>query len=292
MRRLAGAVLGIALLFPGGGALPAQAALPCDRIETQAQWTETGWALPNAVGHHVHLATCWPKRGTVLPTKFDQEVTVILHDLPAGATSPYLRVGWGLSGTIFYKRTTDIAIPVDSSGNGSRTFVIPMDLSGIPNGVTEFRFTYDVRYTLNNLAREQFNTTGWLGCVGTCTDSSPDRALPWIEMRGWYSKDAQGKTHNYQNVRLRSDVSCLRAGGVCKVEMKPGSSGLATVKAWALIDADLHAGRLGTVLLEKSAAYSGNIFIPADLAPGTHKLLLVASDGKNAGAGSFTFDVP
>lgn len=268
------------------------ASLPCDPMETQAWWGEDGLTIPSKVGHHVHLGACWPKYGQILDGTLNIDAKVILHALPPGATAAYLRVGYGLDGTIFYKRTSDITIPVDAEGNGSRTFTIPLDLNQVTTGSREFRFTYDVRYTLDGLAREQFNTTGWQGCVRSC--ASPDRAAPWYEMRGWYGKDKAGITHNYQNVRLRSSTDCLHLGGQCKVEMKPGSGGRPTVQSWAVIDPDFHAGSAGTVLpgFPKPGQFSGTITIPGTLQPGTHKLVLVASDGKDAGAGAFTFEVP
>jgi hypothetical protein len=290
MKRLATYLLVVVLVvFSPLAVAPVRAVTGCDQVETQAWWREAGISLPANVGQHIHLGTCWPKYGTILDGVVQQSVTVILHDQPSDAHAAFLRAGYTLNGTVFYKRTADVVIPLDSNGNGSRTFVIPIDTSLLTTGSSEFRFTYDVLTTVNGQAREQFNTTGWQGCVRTC--DGPDRTLPWIEMRGWYGKDSQGINHNYQNVRLRSDPSCLQSGGVCKVEMKLGSGGRPTVLSWAAIDPDYHNGIGGTTLKQVNGPFSGSITIPT-LSSGTHKLVLGASDGKNAGVGAFTFIVP
>ena len=176
-------------------------------------------------------------------------------------------------------------MPLDANRNGSRSFTMPLDLSLAPSGVVEFRINYLIRYHVNGQTREQFQSFGLEACVRTCTDSSPDRTLPYSEIRGWYTD------RNYQNARITSSLACLHPGGVCNVVMKPGSGGLPTVQSWAVIDPNFHAGSAGTILRTVSGPFSGAITIPS-LPSGTHKLVLVTSDGKNAGAGAWTFVVP
>lgn len=240
--------------------------------------------IPRVVGHHIHLALCWPDYGTILPTRWDLPVTVTLHEVPQDAVAVHLRAQWGLSGNALYRRTSDITVPLDANRNGVRSFTLPLDLSGIPSGSHEFRFSYLIRYTVNGQTREQFQSYGLQGCVQTCVN--PERTLPWIEARGWYTD------REYANARLLSPTSCLIRGGRCTVEMKPGSGGLPTVEHIAAIDPNYHASYGGIEVSRGSGAFKGTITIPSNLSSGTHKLVIVSNDGKNAGVLALTFEVP
>ena len=244
--------------------------------------------IPAVVGHHVHVGVCWPVRGTVLSGTYNLTMNVILHEVPADAAPVHLRVCHSLSGVCpsAWRRTADIAVPLDANRDGSRSFTMPLDLSLAPTGVVEFRVNYEIRYTVSGQTREQFQSFGLLACVRSCSDSSPDRTLPYSEVRGWYTD------REYQNARIVSDLSCLREGGVCRAIMKPGSGGDPTVETWAVIDPRFHDGDEGIVLMGSSGPFDGNITIPSDLPAGPHRLVLVASDGKNAGVGSWTFTAP
>lgn len=204
--------------------------------------------------------------------------------MPADAEAVHLRAQWGLSGNQLYRRTADLDVPLDADRNGVRTFQVELNLANVPTGSTEFRFSYRIDYTVNGEARTQYQSTGLQACVRSC--ASPDRAIPWTEARSWYTD------HGYANARLRSDPSCLRAGGVCRVELRPGSGGDPTVESIVAIDPAYHAGDGGRVLLQRDGPYSGDITIPADLTSGTHRLVLLSSDGQNAGVLSMPFIVP
>lgn len=258
-------------------------ATDCTPVGSQAWWAEDGQVIPSEVGHHVHLDLCWPAYGKPLNGLLVLPVRIELHEVPADAVAVQLRVQHGLSGTQLYRRTSDLTVPLDGQRNGSRTFQVELDLSRVPTGSQEFRFTYSIRYTHEGETREQFQSTGYQACIRTCDD--PDRTIPWLESRGWYTD------HEYANARLRSDPSCLRPGGVCRVEMRPGSGGLPTVESLVTIDPDMHGGDIGTVILQRDGAYSGNVTIP-DLPSGVHRLVLVSSDGKNAGVLTLRFLVP
>jgi hypothetical protein len=65
--------------------------------------------------------------------------------------------------------------------------------------------------------------------------------------------------------------------------MVPGSGGNATVQHIATLDPSYHGGNGGRELRRGSGEFRGNITIPSDLSSGTHRLVLVSSDGKNAG---------
>jgi hypothetical protein len=242
--------------------------------------------IPATVGHHVHLDVCWPVYGTILDGRWDLPVRIELHEVPADATAVYLRAQAYSSDE--YIRRADLVVPLDAHRNGVRDFVLPLDLSSWPTGSTEFRFSYQVEYTVDGQERVQRQSTGLQACIRTCT--SPDRSLPWYEARGYYEKVGD-TNHGYQVARLRSEPRCLRSGGLCKVEMKPGSGGLPTVESWAVLSPNFHGGSAGTVILTRDGPYSGNITLPT-LAPGSYRLVLVASDGENAGVATFGFVVP
>jgi hypothetical protein len=227
------------------------------------------------VGHHVHLDLCWPAYGTILDGRWDLPVRIELHEVPADAVAIHLRAQYGLSGTELYRRTTDLEVPLDEHRNGVRSFTLPLDLARVPTGSQEFRFTYAIRYTHDGETRDQRQSTGLQACVRSCT--GPDRTIPWTEARGWYTD------HGYAVARLRSDPSCLVRGGTCRVELRSGSGGLPTVESIVTIDPRFHDGDGGRVLLRRDGAYSGDITIPADLAPGAHRLVLVSADAQNSG---------
>lgn len=227
---------------------------------------------------------CWPTYGTILSGTWNLPVTVILHEVPANFTVSHLRVcHWDVCPSA-WRRTTDLGIPLDDHRNGQRTFTMPLNLSGLTPGSYEFRISYEIHYTLNGTAREQFQSTGLQACVGSCV--GPDRTLPWMEARSWYTG------RNYANARLLSNTSCLIRGGQCLVEMRDGSGGSPTVEHIAAIDPNYHAGLRGIELRRGSGTFKGSVTIPSTLSSGAHKLVLVSSDGKNAGVLSLTFNVP
>jgi hypothetical protein len=128
----------------------------------------------------------------------------------------------------------------------------------------------------------QYQSTGWQVCIRSCTPSY--RSGVYLEARGWYTG------RGYQNARLTSQLTTVRSGGTITVSLKPGSGGLSTKFSAAYIDPDFHHGSAGTVIFTRNGPYVGSITIPV-LAPGPHKLVLLASDGLNAGVLGIPFGV-
>jgi hypothetical protein len=170
-------------------------------------------------------------------------------------------------------------------GDCFRDLTITADVSGWSTGRHELRFTANVPDEQPDVSGDQrmFQSTGIQLCVRSCTPSY--RSGDWLEARGWY------EDHGYQNARLTSALSTVRSGGTITVRLGPGSDGLATTGAGVYIDPNFHDGNPGIVVREWSGPYTGSVTLP-DLPSGTHRLVLVAHDGKNAGVLQVPFVVP
>lgn len=238
---------------------------PTVTLESQGWWSTPGIIVPTQVGQHVHVKATVPADGYVIDGLIDVPVTVTLHDQTGAAVT--LRVSDG--STIKQSWTINLGPCADCSWSG----IVSVDFSTWGTGRREMRWTANI--PKNDEGNRQYQSTGWQVCVRSCTPTY--RTGPWTEARGWYTD------HGYQNARLTSPLADVRAGGTVKVKLAPGSGGKATTFSGAYIDPDFHHGSEGTVLLTRNGSYSGSVTIPADLPAGPHRLVLLASDGLNAG---------
>ncbi|HEY6013001.1 MAG TPA: hypothetical protein VIU37_03315 [Candidatus Limnocylindrales bacterium] len=254
--------------------LPVGADIPRRTLETQAWWNTAGLTIPGAVGQHVHLRANVPVDWTPLDGVVSVHVKVTLHNQTGKATS--FRVSDGST----VKQSWSIALGpcADCVWEGD----VNVDFSKWSTGRREMRWTANI--PSNDEGNRQYNSTGWQVCVRSCSPTY--RSGEWIEARGWYTG------RGYQNARITSALSTVREGGVVKVKLAPGSGGLATTFSAAYLDPDFHHGSAGRVLLTRSSSYSGTVTIPSDLAAGAHTLVLLASDGKNAGVLAVPFTAP
>jgi len=156
-----------------------------------------------------------------------------------------------------------------------------VDFSTWGTGRREMRWTANI--PTNDEGNRQYQSTGWQVCHITCSPSY--RSGPWIEARGWY------EGHGYAIARLTSGIESVRSGGTVSVSLKPGSGGDATVFSAAYIDPALHSGDDGIVLGTWNGQYVGSVTLPV-LPSGPHRLVLLSSDGQNAGVLVVPFVVP
>lgn len=264
-------------------------------IESQAWWKhvdEGGISVPDRVGQHIHVRAQFPTEGLVVTGVVNVPVTIIAHDL-RGSLS-WIRAQD--EGDEFFRADIDLGPCSDCS----TTITIPIDARELPTGRREIRISANNSDEDPDRAgdQRQFQSTGWQLCVRSCTESGISRSGPWTEARGWYTD------HEYQNPMLASTIASVKAGATVSVRMRPGAGALPdhpTVFAGAFVDPDMHNGDPGIVIdpcpadsepMGCSGPYSGTIRIPSGLAPGTHRLALLASDGQNAGVMQIFFVVP
>ena len=241
-------------------------------LESQAWWDSAGLAIPTNVGHHIHVGTCWPVNpdgsDALVDGVLHLDVRVLLHN-QIGRTS-YLRFQ-DASGP------ASIKIPL-TIGPGDATAWVPVDLDlGLwGTGRRETHITANI--PINSDGKRQFNSSGWQLCVRSCTPSY--RTPPWTEARGWY------EGHNYQNARFLSLLPVVPVSGLWTFRVQLLQLGAGGV----FIDPDFHAGSEGTRIA--AAGYYGYLTVDTRLlANGTHRLVLVASDGQSAGVQVVTFKV-
>lgn len=269
MRQLAQllAVLVLVLL----AVTPTTAAPATLDVESQGWWNTNGMSIPNAVGQHVHMRTNLPT-GSVDGT-LKLPITVTLHNQTGAVT--WVRACRESS----YCQTFKMSLGPCADCSLSTT--IPINVGAWPSGKQELRLTANI--ASNDEGNRQFQSTGWPLQIRNGT--SCDRCAVFWTARGWY----EGR--GYQNAEVESDPFAIRPGASVKVYMHPGSGGLATKFSGAYIDPDFHHGSKGIVLREVAGSFRGSVSIPA-LASGTHRLVVVASDGKNVGVLAVGFVVP
>lgn len=266
---------------PNGGAYPE----PRVFVESQAWWNSDGIVVPTDVGHHVHTGTCLPIDGqpAVMPAEIN--VRSLLHDQE------------GMSDRV----TIDFE-------DGGPVLSQPLVIGSCENcsGWTSFNVTTTGRWELRirtNVPDEQlaqsgdqrmFNSTGWMVCFGNCT-SHTGRPTPWTVARGWYDDQPGGLFHGYQNITFKTALRTTPLTSPWSVTWTagPGADGLPTVYALSTVDPDMHNGFIGYVESTCSAGCTRtDVIDPADYSPGVHRLVMVSSDGKNAGVESIAFIVP
>jgi len=273
MRRTA--VLVAALITLLASTIPStSAAVPTVTLESQGWWNRDGISIPNAVGQHIHVKATVPADGYPIDGRIDVPVTVTLHNQTGKVTS--LRVSDG--STVKQKWAISLGPCADCSWTG----VVTVDFSTWGTGRREMRWTANI--PTNGEGNRQYQSTGWQVCVRSCSPTY--RSGPWIEARGWYALG-----HDYANARLTSPLSTVRSGGTITVKLAPGSGGSPTKLAGVYIDPDFHHGSAGIVVLQRAGSFSGSVTLPT-LPPGPHKLVLLSSDGQNAGVLAVPFEVP
>lgn len=279
------ALAGPAYSAPSYGAPPELAGLdypePRVFLETQDWWQETGFnaTTPSLESFafdsiHVHMGINFPLRevfqlppaGSSLPWDYLAQ----WHE-NVGATVRQVRGGMvGQTNTC-----PDDGIPSDPNYKGVKvTDVNQRHAGAIPYSVgkvdcwrdevgpREFRFTAD---TTSTFGKREYQSFGAITCLNSATC-----AAGGVTARGWYEGPG------YTNVTLKNAVSAhaLAAGSV----LQPGSTvsyslDQGAVWGFALIDANIHAGVLGTVAKPLTRGTSGSFVMPT-LAAGDHVLLL------------------
>ncbi len=241
-------------------------------MESQAWWDSGGLAIPTNVGHHIHVGMCWPVNPDGSDALVDGilhlDVRILLHS-QIGRTN-YLRFQ-DASGSLSLKiplvigpADTTVWVPVD------------LDLSLWGTGRREAHITANIQSNVDG--KRQFNSTGWQLCVRACTPTY--RKGPWTEARGWY------EGHDYQNARFFSLLPVAPVSGLWTFNVRLVQAGPGGV----FIDPNFHAGIEGTRLAD--GGFSGFLTVDTrSLTNGTHRLVLVASDGKSAGVQLITFVV-
>lgn len=267
------AVVAVGAFVAGLFGFVARGTVPTMTAESQAWWNKAGISIPGSVGAHIHVKATVPADGAVIDGKIDVPVTVTEHNNAGSITQ--LRVSNG--STVMQTWPLVLGPCADCTWTGTVT----VDFSRWPTGRDEMRWTANIPKNSDGL--RQYQSTGWQVCVRSCSPTY--RSGPWIEARGWYSG------RGYANARLTSDLSTVRSGGTIKVSLKPGSGGLATKIAGVYIDPDFHHGSAGIIVKQWSSAFTGSVTLPV-LPAGPHKLVLLSSDGLNAGVLAIPFDVP
>jgi hypothetical protein len=274
-------VLALLLMAVPGDKLPplrSQASLPCVQLESQAWWSPSGISVPASVGRHIHLGTCFPVDQVI-----DGTLTLPVHVIIHVQTQPALvlaRLRAMTETTVLYNVTKPLAIPLNAAGNGAADFTVSINLSGVPTGRHEIRLSAFVN---NGDGTQQYNSTGWQVCVRACSPTY--RSGQFVEARGYYTG------RGYAVARLTSAFSTVRSGGTISVALKPGSSGLPTTFSGVYLDPNFHAGDAGITVATWTAAHTGQVRLPV-LASGPHRLVLLSSDGKEAGVQVVWFTVP
>lgn len=244
---------------------------PCQIAESQGWWRTDGITVPSAVGEHIHVQTCIPT------TKIDGTITLEVKVTQHNGTGPIKWLRACRESSYCQRWSTNFPACADCS----KTYYLPVNFGAWPTGVGELRLTANV--TLNGEGKRQFQSTGWPIPVRSTTCSS--RCNIFWEARGWY------EGHGYQNARLTSGPANIRSGGSISVRLDKGADGLTTKYAGVFIDPDFHHGSAGIVVKTWNAGFTGSVTLPT-LSSGPHKLVLVASDGQDAGVLAFPFLVP
>lgn len=303
MKRNLLALILAALAALGVAAAPVAAAGPVDRqivteaattvattptvtIESQAWWLKTGVFIPNDVGKHVHVKATFPADGYPIDGLFTIDGTVTLHNQvgPADKTN-WIRIGsWGPHDEQFV--LAQQMLFMGPCGDCTQSFSLTIDLSKLPTGRNELRISANL--PRNTEGNRQYQSFGEQVCVRSCIPSyrpDPSNPKPYNEARGWYTG------HGYANAALYTALSGVCSACTINVRLDHGSGGLATKFSGVYIDPDFHHGYAGIWSKIWTGAFRGNVTLPL-VASGPHKLVLLSSDGQNAGVLAYTFQVP
>jgi hypothetical protein len=264
----------IGLLLGLATAIPASSAPSTQTSESQGWWRRAGIVVPSQVGEHIHVQTTVPADGLIVNGTITVPYVIRAHNTTGRITS--FRVSDGST----VKQTWSVSL--GPCTDCSLTGTVSVNLGSWGTGRREMRWTANIPN--NAEGNRQFQSTGIQICVRACSPSY--RSGPYLEARGWYDDG-----HGYANARLTSNISTVKSGGTITVALKPGSDGDPTRLAGVYIDPDFHAGSAGTVVRQWSAAFSGSVTLPT-LPSGSHRLVLLSSDGQNAGVLAIPFTVP
>jgi len=264
----------LGLLLGLVSAIPAHAAPATMTAESQGWWRNAGLNVPSQVGAHIHVEVTVPMSGHIVNGTIAVPYTIKAHDQIGAITS--FRVSDG--STVKQTWAVKLGPCVDCSVSG----IVNVNLSNWGTGRREMRWTANI--PKNSEGNRQYQSTGYQVCVRSCTPTY--RSGWYTEARGWYDDG-----HDYANARLTSDPSAIGSGRTIKVSLKPGSGGSTTRLAGVYIDPNFHQGSAGTTVMTRTGAFEGNVLLPI-LSSGSHRLVLLSSDGQNAGVLALPFDVP
>jgi hypothetical protein len=254
-------------------------------VESQAWWDKDGVSIPTKVGHHIHLQATLPTG--IVNGIIRVPIKITLHNqigavtwIRAAQQSTEKPIRW-LGQTTWSTTQLKLTTPLGPCADCSLSATIEMDISKWSTGVQELRLTANIPN--NSEGNRQFQSTGWPLNVRSTTCST--RCNVFWEARGWYTD------RNYQNARVTTLPWNIESGGSISVRLGPGSSGLATTFSGVYIDPDFHHGSTGIWSKTWKGPFTGSMTLPP-LSSGTHKLVTLASDGKNVGVLAETFIVP
>ena len=276
MKRVAFVGLVVAAFIAGLIGFAVKGAVPTVNLSSQAWWNAAGIVIPSAVGKHVHLDATVPADGYPIDGLVTITGTVTLHG-QIGATDQTSWLRAGDEDVLLAQQTFVLGPCADCSA----PFSLTLDLGKLATGRHELRISANIPN--NAEGHRQFQSTGWQVCVRSCTPTYRP-AAPVNIARGWYSG------HGYQNAQLTGALTTIRPGGTINVKLGPGSGGLATKLAGVFIDPAFHSGLAGIVVHQWAGAFSGSVTLPV-LSPGSHKLVLLSSDGQDAGVLAIPFEV-
>lgn len=253
-----------------------------DRIylESQSWWDATKISVPTNVGRHIHIGTNFPLDQT-LKGVVHFDIDVKLHNQPT--TSKLTKVNVQVFGNGVDKSFTAWSGTKScDSGDCAYTFPIDVDTAQVPyDGRLEFRFHAFVSDPVTG--QKGYPSTGWQAYLANGgRPTQVYRTGNFLEARGWYTN------HGYANSRLTTPISSIGSGKTIGVKIDKGSGGLTTTFSGIYIDPDFHHGSSGIVVKQVNAYYTGNVTLPT-LSSGSHKLVLVSSDGKNVGVLAIPF---
>jgi hypothetical protein len=284
----------VGVLSIGSAVAPLAAAPATMTVESQAWWAKDGIDIPHVVGHHIHVQATVPKTGSIVNGRVDVPVHLLLHDQVGSPNFIRWQDGSTTKGSIAVTRSAFSCSTHDGFTDCIHDMVLPIDFATFGTGLRELRISLNVPDEQPDVSGSQrmFQSFGIEVCVRACSPVAVGgRSLTFLEARGWYDDTGTTGSHEYQNARITSGIDSVKAGGTVGVKLAPGSGGRPTVFSGAYLDPNMHLHDAGRVIATWAGPHTGDIVIPADLAAGTHKLVLVTSDGKNAGVLAVPFDV-
>jgi hypothetical protein len=274
-------------------------------IETQGWWVQgrTDLAAPDTSGTatdfdfssvHVHLGVNFPVgERWVFPVSggMQNDYVAQWHEQIGGASRGVRGGGFqdinSGTGCCTYDYSSKVLNPFDLENERWAGAIqygadkVAIWRNGAP-GVYESRFTAD---TTSRFGKRQYQSFGIYSCINQACGPTA------ITARGWYD----GPTYTNITMKRKASATTLAngswyaAGGAVPYSLAQGAT-----RAFAYIDANIHAGTKGIVLGENRTGSTGSFTLPA-LSPGDHVLLIggweKAAAGWNAGVLRLPFHV-